>query len=332
VLRARLIESGDLRPARAAALSSEAGEPATGAPGELRPLVRIGYQHFGLLWMLRACGALDRAYRDRGVDLKWTEFASGSDLVEALRAGALDLGVVGEAPPLFAQAARVPIVYLAAEPPAPEAEAIIVPAGSPVVRVADLRGRRVALTRGANVHFLLMCALEEAGVEASAIDVIFTEPSEARRMFEGGLISAWVIWDPLLASVQHATGARVLRDARGLTTNRTFYVGARRWIEERPDLVDVFLAEIARLGQTANDNAEAVVDLLGASVGIARPALLTALRRNRFGLQPFDADLTRSQQQVADLSLRAKLIPHPISIAEARWIRSEVAGLVPAAL
>jgi ABC-type nitrate/sulfonate/bicarbonate transport system substrate-binding protein len=93
-------------------------------------------------------------------------------------------------------------------------------------------------------------------------------------------------------------------------------------IEERPDLVDVFLDEIARLGQTANDSAEAVVDLLGPSAGIARPALLTALRRNRFGVRAFDAELTQSQQKVADLSVRAKLIPHPISIAEARWIRS----------
>jgi DNA-binding NtrC family response regulator len=223
VLRARLIEAGDLRPARVGALATDPVELAAGGVGAPRPLVRIGYQHFGLLWMLRACGALDRAFGGRGVDLQWTEFASGADLVEALRAGALDLGVVGEAPPLVAQAARAPIVYLAAEPPAPEAEAIIVPPESPVLRVADLRGRRVALTRGANVHFLLLRALEEAGVETSAVDVVFTEPSEARRMFEGGLVSAWVIWDPLLASVQHATGARVLRDASGLTTNRAFY-------------------------------------------------------------------------------------------------------------
>jgi aliphatic sulfonates family ABC transporter substrate-binding protein len=330
VLRARLIEAGDLRPARAAGGDAEGGLPARAPSGAQAPVVRVGYQHFGLLWMLRASGALDRAFRDRGVDVKWTEFASGADLVEALRAGALELGVVGEAPPLVAQAARAPIVYLAAEPPAPEAEAIIVPPGSPVAHVADLRGRRVAVTRGSNVHCLLLRALEEAGVDPSAVDVIFTEPGGGQRLFESGQVSAWVIWDPFLASVQHATGARVLRDASGLSANRAFYVGVRRLVEGRPDLVDVFLDEIGRLGRTANDNAEAVVDLLGGSVGIARPALLAALRRNRFGLRLFDAELMRSQQTLADFSLRAKLIGTPISIAEARWIRGKDGG-APAA-
>jgi aliphatic sulfonates family ABC transporter substrate-binding protein len=323
VLRARLIEAGDLRPARPPAATvdpSLSASTATGADGS-RPTVRIGYQQFGLLWMLRASGALDRALSAHGIDARWIELGSGPDLVEGLRAGALDLGVVGESPPLFAQVARMPIVYLAAEPPAPEAEAIIVPSASPVARVADLRGRRVALTRGSNAHFLLLRALEEAALDPAAVDVVFSAPAEARRLFEAQAISAWVIWDPLLASVQHATGARILRDATGLCANRAFYVGARRFVEARPDVVDLFLGEIGRLGRTANDNAEAVVDLLGGSVGVARPALLAALQRNRFGVQPFDAELTRSQQHVADLSLRANLIPHPISVAEARWVR-----------
>ncbi len=322
VLRARLIDAGDLQPQRIG--------PATQAPGGAPPpvgvradaAVRIGYQQFGLLWILRASGALDRSVLAHGASLAWHEFPSGADLVEALRAGALDLGVVGEAPPLLAQAARAPIVYLAAEPPAPQGEAIVVPAASAVARVADLRGGRVALTRGANVHLLWLRALEEAGVDGATIDVIYSDPASGRRLFETGAVDAWVIWDPHLAAVQHATGARVLRDATGLMANRAFYVGAREIIERRPDLVDLFLSEIARLGRTANDNAEAVVDLLGPSVDIARPALLAALRRNRFGVRPFDADLASSQQGIADLSLRAKLIPHAITIADACWIRA----------
>jgi aliphatic sulfonates family ABC transporter substrate-binding protein len=342
VLRARLIDAGDLCPARSAppalAMASAPASALASAPSPLtvrgnaggsRLQVRIGYQQFGLLWILRASGTLDQALDHHGADLVWTEFASGSDLVDALRVGALDLGVAGEAPPLLAQAARAPIVYLAAEPPAPEAEAIVVAAGSPIGRVADLRGRRVAVTRGANVHFLLLRALEEAAVEPALVDVIFADPVEARRLFEGGAVSAWAIWDPHLASVQYETGARVLRDATGLTPNRAFYVGARDLIESRPDLVDLFLSEVARLGRSANDNPHAVVDLPGASTGIARPALLAALRRNRFGLQPFDAELTRSQQGVADLSVRANLIPHPISIADARWVRHSSPPPVP---
>jgi aliphatic sulfonates family ABC transporter substrate-binding protein len=325
VVRARLLESGDLRPAvRRETSASPEGAPSggVGQVADLRPAIRIGYQQFGLLWLLRACGGLERAISESGLGLRWTEFSSGPELVEALRSDELDLGVVGEAPPLVAQAAHTPLVYLAAEPPAPEAEAIIVPRDSTLTRVAELRGERVAVTRGSNAHYLLLRALDEAGVPVTTVDVVFSAPAEARRQFESGLVRAWVIWDPLLASIQHDTGARVLRDATGLASNHAFYVGSSRFTSKRPGLVDVFLAEIGKLGRTANDNPEAVVELLGDSVGIPRPALLAALRRNRFGVKPFDAELTRSQQGVADLSLSAKLIPRPVSVADARWRRS----------
>ena len=243
-----------------------------------RPAVRIGYQQFGLLWLLRACGGLERAVSDAGLSLRWIEFASGPELVDALRSDDLDLGVVGEAPPLLAQAAHAPLVYLAAEPPAPEAEAIIVPRDSTLTRVADLRGQRVAVTRGSNAHYLLLRALDEAGVPVAAVDVVFCAPAEARRQFEAGVVAAWVIWDPLLASVQHADRrapaarrdrpgqqSRVLRRARTVSLRR------------HPELVDAFLVEIAKLGRTANENPEAVVALLGDSVGIARPALVIGI-------------------------------------------------------
>ncbi|HTB61089.1 MAG TPA: aliphatic sulfonate ABC transporter substrate-binding protein [Polyangia bacterium] len=325
VVRARLLESGDLRPAVRRETSVLADGPPASVPGQVadpRPAVRIGYQQFGLLWLLRACGGLERAISESGFALRWTEFSSGPELVEALRSDDLDLGVVGEAPPLVAQAAHTPLVYLAAEPPAPEAEAIIVPRDSTLTRVADLRGERVAVTHGSNAHYLLLRALDEAGVPVAAVDVVFSTPAEARRQFESGLVRAWVIWDPLLASIQHDTGARVLRDATGLASNHAFYVGSNGFTAKRPGLVDAFLTEVGKLGRTANDNPEAVVELLGDSVGISKPALLAALRRNRFGVKPFDAELTRSQQGVADLSLRARLIARPVSVADARWRRA----------
>ncbi len=227
---------------------------------------------------------------------------------------------------MFAQADATPLVYLAAEPPAPEAEAIVVSAASPARSVADLRGRRLAITRGTNAHFLAVRALEEAGVPPSAVDIVFITPGEARRRFEEGTVDAWALWDPLLASVEHELGARVLRDACGLAENRSFYVASREFIGRSPALADQFLEAVAKMGRTVNDNVQTVVELLGGSLGIERPPLLRALRRNRYGLQPFDAELTRSQQTVADLFVRANLLSRPISVAEARWIRPASGG------
>ncbi|MBV9237457.1 MAG: ABC transporter substrate-binding protein, partial [Xanthobacteraceae bacterium] len=123
-------------------------------------VIHIGYQKYGNLVLLKGKGDLERRLAPLGVQVAWTEFPAGPPLLEAINAGAIDFGSVGEAPPIFAQAAGTPFVYVAREPPAPKGEAILVPKDSKIASVADLRGKRVALNKGSNVHYLLVKALE----------------------------------------------------------------------------------------------------------------------------------------------------------------------------
>jgi aliphatic sulfonates family ABC transporter substrate-binding protein len=316
VVRARLLEAGEI---------GGGGRGGTPAPVVLasptHDVIRVGYQQFGLLWLLRVSGRLDRALASFGARVCWTEFPSGVELVEALSAGALDLGVVGEGPPLLAQALRAPLVYLAAEPPAPHGEAIVVRRDSTLKSVSDLRGKRIVLSRGTNVHYLLVRALEEAGVPADAVDVRFAPPALGRELFERGQADAWAVWDPWLASIEHGGDVRVLRDAAGLASNRAYYVAARGFSDVHAAIIDAFIAEVRGLGRMANDNPEAVIELLGAGLGLEKAALLTALRRNRFGVRLFDAELAAGQQHVADSSHRHHLIAQPVSIIEASWVQ-----------
>ena len=322
IVRARLLQAGEIG----------AGRAVTPGPTVLPPagpqVVRVGYQQFGLLWLLRASGRLDRALADRQTSVCWTEFPSGVELVDALGGGALDLGVVGEGPPLLAQALRAPVVYLAAEPPAPHGEAIVVRREAALRSVADLRGKRVVLSRGTNVHYLLLRALEEAGIPLEEVDVTFAPPATGRELFERGEADAWVIWDPGLASIQHAGQVRVLRDAGGLASNRAYYVATREFAESSPPIIEAFISEIRALGKTANDSPETVIEVLGSGLGIEKAALLVALRRNRFGVRMFDAELAAGQQRVADSSHRHQLIGRPVSVAEAGWVQPvRIAGL-----
>lgn len=135
-------------------------------------VVRIGYQKYGTLILLKNKGLLDGLLKPLGYSVKWAEFPAGPQLLEALNAGAVDFGNTGEAPPIFAQAAGAPLVYVGYEPAAPQGEAILVPKGSPLKTVADLKGKTVALNKGSNVHYLLVKALEKAGVPYSEIDPV----------------------------------------------------------------------------------------------------------------------------------------------------------------
>ncbi len=110
-------------------------------------VVRIGYQKYGTLVLLKGRGNLEPKLKALGYRVQWSEFPSGPPLLEALNAGAIDFGSAGETPPIFAQAASDALAYVAHEPAAPQGEAILVPKASPIRSVADLRGKKVALNK-----------------------------------------------------------------------------------------------------------------------------------------------------------------------------------------
>jgi sulfonate transport system substrate-binding protein len=281
--------------------------------------VRIGYQKWGLLVFIKAKGLLEKALAAQNAKVEWAEFPAGPQLIEGISAGKQDFGVVGEGPPIFGQAAGAPLVYLGAEPSAPGAEAIVVAKGSPIKTVAELKGKQVVLNKGSNVHYFLIRALEEAKVAYEDVKISFVPPAGARAAFESGKVDAWAIWDPFLASVQTATGARILRDAKGLAQNPGYYVGTRAFADANPQLVKVLLDEIRKAGLYANGHGSEIAEFLAPQLGIEKTALALALGRNPFGAGPVTPEHVAAQQQIADTYFRQKLIPKSIRVADAQW-------------
>src|ERR1700681_1653132 len=174
--------------------------------------VRIGFHKYGKLVLLKSKGTLEARLKALGYGVTWTEFASGPPLLEAINVGAIDFGNTGETPPVFAQAAGAPIRYVAYEPPAPKGEAIFVPKDSALKSVADLKGKKVAVAKGSNAHYLLVKALQKAGIGFEDITPAYLAPADARAAFERGAVDAWSIWDPYLSSVESSLEAKVLTD------------------------------------------------------------------------------------------------------------------------
>jgi sulfonate transport system substrate-binding protein len=280
-------------------------------------VVRIGFQKYGKLVLLKSKGTLESKLKAAGYQVVWTEFPSGPPLLEALNVGAIDFGNTGEAPPIFAQAAGAPIQYVAYEPPAPKGEAILVPKDSKLTSVADLKGKKVALNKGSNVHYLLVKALEKAGVKYSEIETAFLAPADARAAFERGSVHAWVIWDPFQAAAEAATGARTLADGRGLVANHQFYLGRRAFVEANAKALDVVLSELSEVDDWAKRDIKAVSEQLSPSVGLPVPVLEVALKRQSYGIKPIDGAVIKEQQNIADTFFELGLLPKKITISDA---------------
>jgi sulfonate transport system substrate-binding protein len=280
-------------------------------------VVRVGYQKYGTFLLLKARGLLEKRLEPLGYSVSWTEFPGGPQLLEALNVGALDFGITGEAPPVFAQAAGAPLVYVAHEPAAPSSEAILVPKDSAIKSVAELKGRKVALNKGSNVHYLLVKALEQAGLAYSDVATVFLKPSDARAAFENGDVDAWVIWDPFQASAEVAIGARTIANGEGLVANHQFYLGERKFVENEPKAVDAILASIAEIDAWAGGNVEQAAVELSPAVGIPVAVLKLALSRQAWGVKPITPEVVAAQQKIADTFAHLGLIPKPIKVSDA---------------
>jgi sulfonate transport system substrate-binding protein len=279
-------------------------------------VVRIGFQKYGKLVLLKSKGTLEDKLKAVGYRVVWTEFPSGPPLLEALNVGAIDFGNTGEAPPIFAQAAGAPIQYVAYEPPAPKGEAILVPRDSPLKSVADLKGKKVALNKGSNVHYLLVKALEKAGVKYSEIEPAFLAPADARAAFERGAVDAWVIWDPFQAAAEAATGARILADGTGIVSNYQFYFSSKKFLESDPRTVDLVLAQLSEVDDWARGDIRAVAEQLAPAIGLSVPVVEVALKRQSYGIKPVTDGVVADQQQVADSFFALGLIPKQIKISD----------------
>jgi sulfonate transport system substrate-binding protein len=287
------------------------------AQAQDRKVVRIGYQKYGTLTLLKGRGTLERRLAPQGVTVQWTEFPAGPQLLEGLNVGSIDFGTVGEAPPIFAQAAGAALVYVGNEPPSPHSEAIIIPKDSKLKSVAELKGKRVALNKGSNVHYLLLRALEQAGVAYKDIQPVYLPPADARAAFERGSVDAWVIWDPFFAAAQKQLGARVLADGKGLVANHQFYLASRDWARANPALQQVLLEEIARVDDWGRGNAKEVSAILSAQTGLDPAVVELAASRYSYGVKPVSNEVLREQQKIADAFAKLKLIPKPIAIQDA---------------
>jgi sulfonate transport system substrate-binding protein len=278
--------------------------------------VRIGYQKYGKLVLLKSRGTLEEKLKPLGYKVSWTEFPSGPPLLEALNVGAIDFGVAGETPPIFAQAAGAPLVYLAYDPPAPQGEAILIPKDSPLKSVADLKGRKVVLNKGSNVHYLLVKALEKAGVKYTDIQPVYLAPSDALAAFSSGSVDAWVIWDPYEAAAEASTGARVLADGSGVVANYQFYFTSKSFLAHDAKAVDVVLEALNEADDWAKNNIEAVAAQLSPSVGLPASVLAVSLNREAYGILPISDAVMASQQRIADTFFGLGLLPKAITVSD----------------
>lgn len=279
---------------------------------------RLGYQKSStLIAVLRLQGTLEKRLEPLGVKLSWHEFTSGLPLLEALNLDNLDFSAdVADTVPVFAQAAGAQLTFVAQEAPSPTAQAILVRSDSPLKSVADLKGKRVGFAKAAGAHYLLIAALEKAGLSFADIDPAYLTPADGRAAFERGAIDAWVVWDPFLSAAQRQAGARVLADGTGLASYQRYYLSSTRFAQARPDVLGVIYTELEKTGRWVKQNPKEAAALLSPFWGLDSGIVEQANGRRSYAVRAVTPQNIAEQQKIADTFTAEKLLPRRINAVD----------------
>jgi sulfonate transport system substrate-binding protein len=283
--------------------------------------IRIGLQKSStLIAILRANGELEKALAPLGVKVTWHEFSSGLPLLESLGVGNLDFGAdVADTVPIFAQAAGSKLVYVAEESASPAAQAILVAGNSPIRSLADLKGKTVAVTKGAGSHYLLLAALGRAKLAFKDITPAYLAPADGRAAFVTDKVAAWVAWDPFLTSAQQQSGARVLTDGSdGLASYKRYYLASETFAERRDDVLNVVFAQLRDTGAWVKAHPKDAAKLLADLWGIDAATVETANSHRSYGVGAVTPDGLGEQQKIADAFFGEGLLPRKLDTTTVR--------------
>lgn len=289
---------------------------ACGRGGATSGTLRVGNQRGSTKALMLAAGVLDGApYR-----VEWSEFPAAQNLLEALGSGAVDVGLVGDAPFQFAYQAGSPIVAvgaMAVVPPTPEgALAILVSPRSAARSIRDLVGKRIASTRGSIGHYLVLRALQQAGLKADAVHMVFLSPSDSQAALQTGAIDAWATWAPYTVAAL-AQGAHIAVDGRPFSNGTGFDVAYAGAAKAKRDLLADFLDRETKALAWAASHVEEYAAVLSRETGLPLAIARATAQRNGRVRTPIDAGLIAAQQSVLDTFRQAGEVKAPRPLAQA---------------
>ncbi|MEU4240991.1 aliphatic sulfonate ABC transporter substrate-binding protein [Actinoplanes sp. NPDC026619] len=302
-MRRTLAIAAVLTLAAAAALSGCGKDDENAAGGGT---LRVGYQRFGGLSLLKA--------RNDAPGVTWSLFESGPALTEAIKAGAIDIGQTGEAPPIFAAAARTPFKIAAVGAPSPKSEAVLVKKSRGFKSFADLKGKTVALNKGSNVHWLLVRLLEANHMTLTDINVKYLKPAEGRPAFDNDQVDAWIIWDPYFALAE-SPDVQILADATGVANNREYVLVSSDAADKKTEQIKSFLTTYEKTTAWGIANPDERAKVLAPELKIDEPRTKRALARAAQPVAPLTGEIGTELQGIADGFTQLELIPVKVDVS-----------------
>ena len=280
--------------------------------GDLQPL-RVANQKSTIKALLEASGESQNV----PYEIKWSEFPSASPLGEALNAGAVDVGALGDAPYVFALGAGASIKVISIiHAEGRNTTALLVPKDSPIKTAADLKGKKIVTGRGSIGHYLAIKALNNAGLTTQDVQFIFLLPAESRLVLDNGTADAWATWDPYTTVVTSQSDARVLVSGKHLLSNHLYFAATGQAIADKRVQLDDFVVRIDRAYAWANTHPEQYAAAQAKITGLPLAVHIEVAKDTHLSPVTIDDTVIHGLQATADTYVKEGLLSQHIDVSQ----------------
>ncbi len=185
--------------------------------------------------LLKEKGFLEKEFAKDGIKVTWVKTVSSSNALQFLNAGSIDFGSTAGSAALVARINGNPIksIYVYSRP---EWTALVTSKDAKIAKIEDLKGKRVAVTRGTDPHIFLVRALQKVGLTEKDIKPVLLQHPDGATALKRGDVDAWAGLDPMMAQAEIENGARLFY--RDKEANTWGILNAReQFLKDHPDLV-----------------------------------------------------------------------------------------------
>jgi len=262
--------------------------------------------------------------------VSWSDFTSGPPMLEAMASGSVDIGGVGDAPPAFAASGGEAIEIVGARTTNGDQDALVVPKGSPITSLSQLKGKKIAYGSGSSGNYNLLTVLNKASLTTKDVTLVNLQPAEALAAFTSGSVAAWDIWPPYVQQVVAQDGARVLAQGSQYGNPYSFEVASKAAVAnpEKAAAIKVYLATLDKAYVWTATHPTAWATAWGKAAGLPTSIMDTAAKVDANTPAQITSATISSEQGVVDQFYAAGLIPNKVNISD--YITTQFNDTVPA--
>jgi sulfonate transport system substrate-binding protein len=312
-----LVAAGSLAASLGACSSASGNEEAVRKNGTVdlsQVTLHVGDQKGGSQALLKAAGQSSKMpYK-----VDWKTFTSGPPLLEALNSGAIDIGAVGNTPPLFASAAHSELTVVAGAKHGAQGDTILVPKGSPITSVKQLKGKDVAVAEGSSATYNLLANLHKAGLSYHDVKVQDLQPADALAAFTSGHVDAWAVWDPYTSQAQIQEGANVIADGTGLVNGMTFQAANPGSLQDKATSAALkdYLSRVAKAEVWSDAHPAEWAKVWARDTGLPYKVTRQAVDRRVSVPTAITPPVIATEQKMADSFVKAGVLPEKFDVGQ----------------